>query len=271
MPRFLEFWVPRSQRRRPLGLELEFDRERARALHDGFLKQGDKKRAAFSVNLECVESTDPRLTTLDGQKYDVVVMGAGVNGASAAQHLSADGCSVLLVDRGDFAPGSSSRSSRVSISSGFGVEAMAVATAARGGKTSIRFVLLKRVDERGFVFFTDARSRKGRELRGNLRASLAFYWQPKGLQVRVEGRVEEVTPPEADAYWSTRPRQTQLAANVSHQSARLRSRTELLTRFAKLARKLKILRSPFWTGFRVRIRCAKIFGFHRQRPEPTIS
>jgi len=134
-------------------------------------------------------------------------------------------------------------------------EAMALATAGRGGKTSVRFVLLKGIDERGFVFFTDARSRKGRELRGNPRASLAFYWQPKGRQVRVEGRVKEVTPGEADAYWSTRPRQSQLAASASHQSARLRSRTELLTRFAGLVRKFKgreIQRPPVWTGFRVR-------------------
>ena len=133
-------------------------------------------------------------------------------------------------------------------------EAMALATAG-GGKTSVRFVLLKGIDQRGFVFFTDARSRTGRELRGNPRASLAFYWQPKGRQVRVEGRVEEVTPAEADAYWSTRPRQSQLAASASHQSARLRSRTELLTRFAGLVRKFKgreIKRPPVWTGFRVR-------------------
>ena len=66
-------------------------------------------------------------------------------------------------------------------------EAMALATAQRDGKTSVRFVLLKAIDERGFVFFTDARSRKGRELRGNPRASLAFYWQPKGRQVPCRG------------------------------------------------------------------------------------
>jgi pyridoxamine 5'-phosphate oxidase len=100
-------------------------------------------------------------------------------------------------------------------------EAMALATATRGGKTSVRFVLLKGIDERGVVFFSDARSRKGRELRGNPQASLALYWQPKGRQVRVEGRVEEVTPAEADVYWSIRPRQSRLAAIASHQSARL--------------------------------------------------
>src|SRR5260370_29896762 len=73
-------------------------------------------------------------------------------------------------------------------------EAMALATAARNGKTSVRFVLLKGIDQRGFMFFTDARSRKGRELRGNPHGSLAVYWQPRGQQVRVEGRVEEITP-----------------------------------------------------------------------------
>jgi pyridoxamine 5'-phosphate oxidase len=90
---------------------------------------------------------------------------------------------------------------------------MALATAARSGKTSVRFVLLKGIDQR------DAPSRKGSDLRGNPHASLALYWQPKGRQVRVEGRVEEITPAEADAYWPTRPRQSQLAATVSHQSA----------------------------------------------------
>jgi pyridoxamine 5'-phosphate oxidase len=134
-------------------------------------------------------------------------------------------------------------------------EAMALATAVRSGKTSVRFVLLKRLDHRGFVFFTDARSRKGRNLRGNPHASLAVYWQPKGRQVRVEGRVEEITPAEADAYWRTRPRQSQLAATASHQSARLRSRAELLARVARLARKFRgreVPRPPLWTGFRVR-------------------
>jgi pyridoxamine 5'-phosphate oxidase len=133
-------------------------------------------------------------------------------------------------------------------------EAMALATGARGGKTSVRFVLLKGIDERGFVFFTDARSRKGREVRGNPRASLAIYWQPKGRQVRVEGRVEEVPPAQADAYWSTRPRQSQLAASASYQSNRLRSRAGLLARFARLARKFRgreVPRPPLWTGFRV--------------------
>jgi pyridoxamine 5'-phosphate oxidase len=133
-------------------------------------------------------------------------------------------------------------------------EAMALATAAQSGKTSVRFVLLKGIDARGFVFFTDSRSRKGRELRGNPFASLAFYWQPKGRQVRVEGRVEEVTPAEADAYWSTRPRQSQLAASASHQSTKLNSRAELLERCTRLSTEFKGREFPrprYWTGFRL--------------------
>jgi len=145
-------------------------------------------------------------------------------------------------------------------------EAMALATATEGGKTSVRFVLLKGIDERGFVFFTDARSRKGRELQGNPRASLAFYWQGNGRQVRVEGSVQEVTPREADAYWSTRPRKSQLAARASHQSARLRSRSILLERYARLDRKFRsreVLRPIQWTGFRVRPQVIE-FWTHRE-------
>jgi pyridoxamine 5'-phosphate oxidase len=145
-------------------------------------------------------------------------------------------------------------------------EAMALATAGRSGKTAVRFVLLKGIDERGFVFFTDARSRKGRELRGNPRASLALYWQPKGRQVRVEGSVREVSSEEADVYWATRPRQSQLAASASYQSARLHSRAELLGRYSQLARKLRgreVPRPSWWTGFRVRPDVIE-FWIHRE-------
>lgn len=134
-------------------------------------------------------------------------------------------------------------------------EAMALATAARDGKTSVRFVLLKRIDERGIVFFSDTRSRKGRELRQNPRASLAIYWHAMGRQVRAEGRVEEIAAAEADAYWPTRPRQSRLAASASHQSARLRSRAELMARFKRMAKRFRgrdVPRPEFWTGFRVR-------------------
>ena len=145
-------------------------------------------------------------------------------------------------------------------------EAMALATAEGNGRTSVRFVLLKGIDERGFVFFTDARSRKGQELCDNPRASLALYWQPKGRQIRVDGRVEEVTPAEADAYWTTRPRQSRLAASASHQGARMRSRAELLARFTRLTRKFRggeVPRPPSWTGFRVRPEVIE-FWTHRE-------
>ena len=134
-------------------------------------------------------------------------------------------------------------------------EAMALATAMADGQPSVRFVLLKGIDERGFLFFTDSRSRKGRELRANPRASLAFYWQPKGRQVRVDGRIEEVTAPEADEYWATRPRPRQLAASASYQSAPLRSRASLIDRVRRLARNFRrreVPRPPGWLGFRLR-------------------
>ncbi len=145
-------------------------------------------------------------------------------------------------------------------------EAMALATATRGGEPSVRYVLLKRIDQRGFVFFTDARSRKGRELRSNARASLAFYWQAKGRQVRVEGRVDKVTPAEADAYWRARPRQNRLAALASVQSARLRSRADMVAEFERLARGSRgreVPRPSYWAGFRVRAESIE-FWTHRQ-------
>jgi len=134
-------------------------------------------------------------------------------------------------------------------------EAMALATAEPDGRPSVRFVLLKGIDQRGFVFFTDSRSRKGRELGANPRASLAFYWQPNGRQVRVEGPIEEIAPSDADEYWSTRPRQSQLAASASYQSAPLRSRALLLAQVARLATKLRgreVPRPRGWLGFRLR-------------------
>jgi pyridoxamine 5'-phosphate oxidase len=133
-------------------------------------------------------------------------------------------------------------------------EAMALATT-DASEVSVRFVLLKKIDQQGLVFFTDARSRKGHQLQANPRASLAFYWEPNGRQVRVEGSVEQVEAAEADEYWVTRPRQSRLAASVSHQSARLRSRPELVARMERLAQRMRrqeVPRPPYWTGFRVR-------------------
>jgi pyridoxamine 5'-phosphate oxidase len=131
-------------------------------------------------------------------------------------------------------------------------DAVALATATPGGVPSVRFVLLKGAGPRGFVFYTDSRSRKGRELRANARAALAFHWQPLGRQVRVEGRVRGVTAAEADAYWRTRPRGSQLSAATSTQSAPLDSRAQLVARRRALERSLRerdVPRPAAWTGF----------------------
>ncbi len=116
-------------------------------------------------------------------------------------------------------------------------EAIALATADRRGRPSVRYVLLKHVDARGFVFFTDGRSRKGGDIAANPEAAFAVYWDALGKQVRVEGRVAMVSPVEADAYWATRPRESRLAASVSHQSATLARRSDLLSRWRALGRR----------------------------------
>lgn len=133
-------------------------------------------------------------------------------------------------------------------------EACALATATPRGAPSVRWVLLKAVDARGFVFYTDGRSRKGRELDANARAALAFYWDRTGRQVRIEGRVVPVARAEADAYWATRPRASRLAACASLQSAPLARRAVLLGRWRALARRYRdvpVPRPPTWTGYRI--------------------
>ena len=133
-------------------------------------------------------------------------------------------------------------------------DAMALATADRRGMPSVRFVLLKGVDERGFVFFTDGRSRKGRELAARPRAAIAFYWDAIAKQVRVEGRVEPVSKTEADAYWRTRARGNRLAAASSTQSAPMPSHAWLLARWHRLRRELggaPVPRPAAWNGYRI--------------------
>ncbi len=133
-------------------------------------------------------------------------------------------------------------------------EAIALATADARGRPSVRFVLLKGVDARGFVFFTDGRSRKGAELVANPEAAFAVYWDVLGKQVRVEGRVEVVSAAEADAYWATRPRESRLAASASHQSAPLARRSDLIARWRTLGRRHPgddVPRPPAWRGYRI--------------------
>jgi pyridoxamine 5'-phosphate oxidase len=147
-------------------------------------------------------------------------------------------------------------------------EAMALATADAAGRPSARFVLLKQADERGFVFFTDARSRKGREMRDRPAAAVVFYWHATGKQVRVEGRIEAVDPADADEYWETRPRESRLAASVSTQSAGLDSRARLLADWRRLQRTLDgepVPRPRTWVGYRLVPRAIEFWrrGEHR--------
>jgi pyridoxamine 5'-phosphate oxidase len=131
-------------------------------------------------------------------------------------------------------------------------EAMALATADRGGAPSVRMVLLKGFDEHGLVFFSHYTSRKGRELEANPQAALLFHWSPLGRQVRVEGRVERLSGEESDAYFATRPRDAQLGALASRQSEPLGSRAELDERLVRLESDLgegPVHRPPTWGGF----------------------
>ncbi len=133
-------------------------------------------------------------------------------------------------------------------------EAMALATADTRGRPSVRYMLLKHADARGFVFYTNLASRKGPELLANRHAAMAFYWDAIGKQVRVEGRVELVPAEEADAYWATRPRDSQLAGAVSRQSQPIASHALLLQRWRLLRRELgsqDVPRPDGWTGFRL--------------------
>jgi pyridoxamine 5'-phosphate oxidase len=133
-------------------------------------------------------------------------------------------------------------------------EACALATASRAGSPSARMVLLKDVDERGFVFATSYASRKGRDLAENARAALLFYWHPLGRQVRVEGSPERLAPEESDAIFLARPRESRISALASRQSEPLASREQLEARVRELGAELEgreVERPPFWGGYRV--------------------
>jgi len=129
---------------------------------------------------------------------------------------------------------------------------MALATADRRGRPAVRFVLLKGADERGFVFYTNTLSPKGRNLDANPRASLAFYWDATGRQVRIDGWVERVSDEEADAYWATRPRTSRAGAIVSQQSRPMKNRMAFVARVAKVLLRYAgrgIPRPVHWTGY----------------------
>ena len=133
-------------------------------------------------------------------------------------------------------------------------EAMALATATPDGRPSVRMVLLKGHDARGFVFYTNSHSRKGDELAANPRAALLFHWKSLRRQIRIEGIVAPVGPVEADAYFASRSRDSQLGAWASDQSRPLISREAFEARYAQLAASYegkKVPRPPHWSGYRV--------------------
>jgi len=132
--------------------------------------------------------------------------------------------------------------------------AMTLATVDAGGTPNARMVLLKGVDERGFVFYTNVDSQKGRELDVHPQACLVFHWKSLNRQVRVRGTVERVTDAEADAYFATRPKQAQVGAWASKQSQPLESRLAFEKAVAAYATKFAVgavPRPPNWSGYRV--------------------
>ena len=132
--------------------------------------------------------------------------------------------------------------------------AISLGTIEKGGQPSVRIVLLKAFDERGFVFYTNYEGRKGRELLAHPNAALCFYWPPIHIQVRVEGAVTRVSDDEADTYFATRDRGSQIGAWASRQSRPLESPTALDERVARYEREFAgrdVPRPKFWSGFRV--------------------
>ena len=132
--------------------------------------------------------------------------------------------------------------------------AMSLATVGMSGNPSVRIVLMKDVDERGFVFYTNLDGRKGRELRTRPAAAICFHWAALEVQVRAEGPVELVSDAEADAYFATRPRESQIGAWASIQSQPIEHAKDLALRVAEYEKKFEgadVPRPSHWSGFRL--------------------
>ena len=130
---------------------------------------------------------------------------------------------------------------------------MALATATRDGRPSVRTVLLKGLDDRGFVFYTNYNSRKAKDLAANGRGSLMFYWRSLERQVRIDGRAEKVSAEESDAYFATRPVESRWSVYASRQSEVIESRDELESRFTIARQEYGdgVPRPAWWGGYRV--------------------
>jgi pyridoxamine 5'-phosphate oxidase len=146
-------------------------------------------------------------------------------------------------------------------------EAVALATASPDGSPSVRMVLMKQYDERGFVFYSNYDSRKGGDLAANPHAALLFYWEPLGRQVRIEGEATRITQEETAAYVRSRPRASQLSALASPQSQAIESRQALEQRVAALAAQHEDAELPLpsaWGGYRL---VPESFEFWQHRPD----
>jgi len=146
--------------------------------------------------------------------------------------------------------------------------AMSLATVGEDGSPSLRIMLLKGVDENGFVFYTNLESRKGRDLRIQPRAALCFYWPTLDLQIRVEGSVTPVSGEDADEYFASRPRGSQIGAWASRQSSVIDAPGELDARVAKYEKEFEgrdVPRPSFWSGFRVHPEMIEFWGNRASR------
>jgi pyridoxamine 5'-phosphate oxidase len=147
-------------------------------------------------------------------------------------------------------------------------DAMQVATVDPAGRPSLRTVLLKGWDEGGLVFYTNTGSRKGHELATNVHVAALLHWKSLQRQAIFEGAAEPVTPAEADAYWATRPRGSQLGGWASHQSEAMTDRAELLERLAAAEARwqgVDVPRPPHWSGYRVVVDRVELWQGRRDR------
>jgi len=133
-------------------------------------------------------------------------------------------------------------------------EAMCLSTVDENSAPSSRMILLKKYDEKGFCFFTNLTSRKGKEIMQNKNAALCFYWGVLGKQIRIEGVLEPVSPKEADDYFTTRRKESKIGAWASKQSCEMSDWSEFEARMQKITQDFEgqdISRPPFWSGFRL--------------------